>query len=98
MVQASVLHLIVALRIRQRVVGFAEMPLAGEECLVAAGLEHRAECPFSRRQTAALTLEGHGGHATAIRNAARLHRRTTRRAAWLRIERHELHAFGGEAI
>ncbi len=98
MIEAGILHLVVALRIGQRVVGFAQMPLAGEEGLVAAGLEHRSERPFRLRQAAALALEGHGGHAAAIGNTAGLHRRTAGRAARLRIEGEERHALVREAI
>ena len=97
-IKARVLHLVVALRVGQRIVGFAKMPLAREERLVAAGLEHRSERPFRCRQAAALALEGHGRHAAAIGNAARLHRRATGRATRLRVERHELHAFGRKAV
>ena len=57
-VEAGILHLVVALRVGQRVVGFAQVPLAGEEGFVAARLEHRGQCPFRRRQSAALALEG----------------------------------------
>ena len=40
MIEAGILHLVVALRIGERVVGFAEVPFASEERLVATGLEH----------------------------------------------------------
>jgi hypothetical protein len=40
MVEARVLHLVVALRIGERIVGFTEMPFTGEEGLVASGLEN----------------------------------------------------------
>ena len=97
-IEAAILHLVVALRIRQRVVGLAEMPFAGEEGLVAAGLEHRSQRPLRRRKTAALALEGHGRHAAAVRDAAGLHRRAAGRAARLRIEREERHALGRETV
>jgi hypothetical protein len=71
-IEADVFHLVVALGVGQRVVGFAEMPFAGEEGPVAPGLEHRGERPLGRRQAAALALEGHGRHAAAVRDAAGL--------------------------
>ena len=83
MIEPAILHLVVALRVRQRVVGLAEMPFAGEERLVAAGLQHRGQRPFRRRQAAALALERHRRHAAAVRDAAGLHRRAAGRAARL---------------
>ena len=91
-VEADILHLVVALGVGQRVVGLAEVPLAGEECLVAARLQHGGQRPLRRRQAAALALEGHGRHAAAVRNAAGLHRGAAGRAARLGVEREERHA------
>src|SRR5215831_15878507 len=68
------------------------MPLAGEEGLVAACLQHGTQGPLRRRQAPALALEGHSGHAATIRDAAGLHRCSSRRATWLGIERKERHA------
>ena len=48
-VEADVLHLVVALRVGQRVVVLAQVPLAGEVGLVAALLEHRGKGPFRGR-------------------------------------------------
>ena len=96
MIEAAILHLVVALRIRQRVIGLAEMPLAGEEGLVAAGLQHRGQRPFRGRQATAFALEGHGRHAAAVRDAAGLHRGAAGRATRLGVEREERHAFGRE--
>ena len=50
MIEADILHLVVALRVGQRVVGLTEVPLAREEGLVAAGLQHRGKRPLGRRQ------------------------------------------------
>jgi hypothetical protein len=36
-------------------------------------VENRSECPFRRRQPAALALESHGRHAAAVGNAPCLH-------------------------
>ena len=91
-IEAAVLHHVVALGVGQRVVGLAEVPLAGEVGLVAALLQHRGQRPFRRRQSAALALEGHGGHAAAVRDAPGLHRGAARRAARLGVEREEGHA------
>ena len=98
MIEADILHLVVALRVGQRVVGLAEVPLAGEEGLVAARLEHRGQRPFGRRQAAALALERDRGHAAAVRDAAGLHRGPAGRAARLGVERQERHALVGQAV
>jgi hypothetical protein len=74
------------------------MPFAGEVGLVAGLFEDRPEGPLGRRQPAALALERDRRHAAAVRDAARLHRRTARRAAGLRIEGREHHAFRGELV
>ena len=98
MIEPAIPHLVIALRIGQRVVGLAEMPLAGEEGLVAAGLEHGGQRPFLLRQAAALALEGHGGHAAAVRDTSGLHCGAAGRAARLRIERKERHSFRRHAV
>ena len=97
-VEADVLHLVVALGVGQRVVGLAEVPLAGEEGLVARRLQHRRQGPLRRRQAAALALEGHGGHAAAVRDAPGLHGRPARRAARLGVEREERHALVRQTV
>ena len=86
------LHDVIALGIGQRVVGLAQMPLAGEVGLVARLLENGAQGPFRLRQSAALALEGHRRHAAAVRYAPGLDRRTPRRTARLGIEGKERHA------
>ena len=68
------------------------MPFAGEEGVVAAGLQDRGQRPFRRRQAAALALERDGRHAAAIGDAPGLHCGAARRAARLAVERPELHA------
>lgn len=85
-IKPRILHLVVALGIWQRVVGFAEMPFAREECLVTGGLQHRGQRPLGGRQSAALPLERDRCHAAAIRNAPGLHGGTAGRAARLGIE------------
>ena len=97
-IEADVFHHVVALRGGERIVGLAEMPLAGEERVVAARLEHGSERPFRRRKAAALALEGHGGHAAAVRDAARLHRGASRRAGGLSVEGQKLHALDRDAV
>ncbi len=97
-IEPAILHHVVALGIGQRVVGFAEMPLAGEVSFVSAGLEHRAQRPLRGGQPAALALEGHGGHAAAVGDAPGLHRGASRRAAWLGVKRPELHAVFRQAV
>jgi len=97
-VQADVLHLVVALSVGQRVVGLAQVPLAGEVGLVAALLEHGGQRPLRRGQPSALALEGHGRHAAAIWDATGLHGRPARRAARLRVEREERHPFVGHTV
>src|ERR1700730_4332311 len=52
-IEAGIFHFVVALRIGKRIVGLAEMPFSGEERLVSAGLEHRRQRPFGRRQASA---------------------------------------------
>ncbi len=97
-VEPGVLHHVVALGVRQRVVRLAEVPLAGEIGLVAALLQHRGERPFRRRQAAALALEGDGGHAAAVRDAPGLHRGAAGGAARLGVEGEERHALGGKLV
>ena len=75
MIEADILHLVVALGGGQRVIRLAQVPLAREEGLVAGLLQHRGQRPLRRRQPTALALEGHGGHAAAVGDAPRLHRR-----------------------
>ena len=98
MVEPNVFHLVIALRVWQRVIGLAEVPLTREVGVVAALLEHRCERPFRLGQSAALALECYGGHAAAVRNAPGLHRRAPRRAARLGIERKEGHPFVGHLV
>ena len=97
-VEADVTHLVEALRIGKRVVGLAQVPLAGEERGVAAELQNRAQRPLRGGQPAALTLEGDRGHAAPVRNASRDHRRASRGAGGLAVEGQELHALGGDAV
>src|SRR5262245_19079259 len=96
MVEKGELHFVVALRVRQRIVGFAQVPLAGEESLVSCCFQHRRQRPLCRRQAAALTLESHSCHTAAVGNATRLHRRTSGCATRLRIERKKRHALISE--
>ena len=98
MIEAGVLHLVVALGVGQRVVGLAQMPLAGEEGLVARRLQDRRQRPLLLRQPAALPLEGHRGHAAAVRDAPGLHRRAAGRAARLGVEREERHPLARQAV
>src|SRR5262249_24361555 len=74
------------------------MPFTGEISLVTARLEHRSQGPLRFWQTTALALEGHGGHTAAVGEAPRNHSGAPRRAAWLRIEGEEGHAFVRHAI
>src|SRR5262245_10053948 len=74
------------------------MPFAGEERLVAAGLEYRRERPLGRRQAAALALEGHSGHAAAVRNTPGLHGSTAGGATRLGVKRQKGHTLGGQAV
>ncbi len=97
-VEADIPHLVVAVCSGICVVRFAEVPLAGEEGLVAAGLEHGCQRPFRRRQPAWLTLEGHSGHPAAVRKASSLHGGAAGRATRLRVEGEERHALGRNAV
>ncbi|MNO79415.1 hypothetical protein D3C76_705840 [compost metagenome] len=85
-VQADVFHHVVTLGIGQRIIGFAQVPFAGEVGVVAAGFQHRCQCPLGGWQAAALALEGHGGHAATIGDTPGLHGRPTRCAAGLGIK------------
>ena len=85
-IETGVFHLVIALRIGQCIVGFAQVPFAGEERVVATGFQHGGQRPFGGRQSTALPLESHSGHATAVGYAPGLHRGSTRRAAWLGIK------------
>src|SRR6516225_6235983 len=75
--------------IRQRIIRLAQVPLSREIRFVAAGLEHGSQRPLRLWQAATLALESNGSHAAAIRKAPRNHCSTSRRAAWLPIERKE---------
>ncbi|MNC32218.1 hypothetical protein D3C75_805630 [compost metagenome] len=97
-IQADVLHHVIALGIGQGVVGFAQVPLAGEVGVIAAGFQHRCQGPFGRWQTTALALEGHGGHAAAVGNTPGLHGRAARCAAGLGIEREKGFAVFGHLV
>lgn len=98
MIEAGIPHFIVALGIRQSVVGLTKVPFAGEEGFVASRLQHRSQRPFFRWEAAALTLEGNGRHPAAVRNAAGLHGSAARRAARLSVERKERHSLAGQTI
>src|SRR5262245_7999443 len=74
------------------------MPLASEERLVPALLQHRGECPLRLRQPASLALECDGGHAATIRKAAGLHGCTTRGTARLSVEGEEGHPLARQAV
>src|SRR5690606_26730986 len=92
-IEEAVLHLVVALRVRERVVGLAEMPLSGEISLVTALLEHRRQRPFRGRQTAALPLECYRGHAAPVGYTPGLNSRAARCTARLTVKREEGHPF-----
>ena len=98
MIEKGVFHLVIALRIGQRVIGLAKMPFAGEIGLVAALLQHGRQRPFRLRQAAALTLEGHGRQSAAVGDAPRLHCGAAGRAARLRVEGEEGQAFAGQPV
>src|SRR5215470_4176949 len=98
MIEEAILHDVETMGIREGVIRLAQVPLSREIRLVAAGLQHRSQRPFCFWQTTALALEGHGGHATAIGEAPSDHRSTSRRAAWLPIERKEGDPFLRHAI
>src|SRR5262252_2777183 len=98
MIEEAILHHVETMGIRQGVIRLAQVPLTCEIGFIAAGLEHGSQRPFRLRQAAALALEGHGGHATAIRKTPRDHCSTSRRAAWLPIERKEGDSFLRHAI
>src|SRR5262249_8100795 len=89
MIQEAILHHVETMGVRQRVIRLAQVPLSREIRLVAAGFEHRSQRPFRFWQAATLTLESDCSHAAAIRNAPRDHCSTSRRTAWLPIERKE---------
>ncbi|MNV42930.1 hypothetical protein D3C71_1346300 [compost metagenome] len=97
-IQARVLHFVIALGVGQRIVRFAQVPLAGEECLVATGFQYRGQRPFLCRQAAALALERNGRHAAAVWNAAGLHGGAPRGATGLCVKRKEGHAFLGQPV
>ncbi|MNF62714.1 hypothetical protein D3C84_443990 [compost metagenome] len=97
-IKADVFHHVIALGIGQRVISFAQMPFAGEVGVVATGFQHRGQRPFGSRQTAALTLKGHGGHAAAVGDAPGLHGGPARRATGLGVKRIEGGALGGQLI
>lgn len=56
-VEATVFHHVIAISVGKRVVGFTQVPLAGEEGLVAGGLEHGGQGPFCCWKPAALALK-----------------------------------------
>src|SRR5215475_15650638 len=89
MIEEAILHHVETMGVRQGVIRLAQVPLSREIRLVAAGLQYRSQRPFRLRQAAALALESDCGHAAAIRKAPRDHCSTSRRAAWLPIERKE---------
>src|SRR3546814_516161 len=60
-VETDVLHDVVAVGVRQGVVGLAKVPLAGEIGVVTGFLQDRRQGPLGSRQTATLALESHGG-------------------------------------
>ena len=97
-VEEGVLHLVIAMRDRQGIVRFPQMPLAGEVCVVAALLQHRGQGPFGRGQATTLTLKRHRRHAAPVRETAGLHGCPARSAAWLPVERPKLNALTGERI
>jgi hypothetical protein len=74
------------------------VPLAGEEGIVAGGLQHRCQGPLRGREPAALALERDRRHAAAIRDSPGLHGGPPGRAARLGIEREERHALLGETV
>ena len=98
MIEPGIFHHVVALGVRQRIVGLAKMPFAGEERVVAAGLQDRGQRPFGGRQAAALSLERDRRHAAAIGNAPRLDRRAAGGATRLPVEGPELHPLVGDAV
>jgi len=97
-IQADVLHVVVTLRIRQRIVGLTEVPFAREIGVVVRQFQHRRESPFRVREPTALALERNRGHAAAIGVATRLQCGTARCTAWLAVEVIEGHAFVGESV
>ncbi|MNZ81500.1 hypothetical protein D3C78_1001690 [compost metagenome] len=97
-IEADVFHHVIPLGVGQRIVVFAQVPFAGEVGVIATGLEHRGQRPLSRGQTATLALEGHGGHAAAVRNASGLHRRPAGGATGLGVERVKGCAFCGQLV
>src|SRR5215468_11149364 len=74
------------------------MPLTREKRLVASLFEDRRQGPFRFRQSTRLALEGNGGHAAAVRNAAGLDGCPTRCATRLSIEGKKRHALGRKTI
>src|SRR5215469_15474737 len=98
MIQKAMFHLIVPVSAREGIVGFAEMPLPSEECLITTQLEHRSERPFSGGQATALALKGHSGHAASVGITSGYDRSAARRAAGLAIVMEKRHSFFGKAI
>ncbi|MNV83261.1 hypothetical protein D3C71_1770510 [compost metagenome] len=98
MIEADVLHHVIALGIGQCVIGFAQVPFAGEVGVVATSFQHRGQRPFGGGQATTLTLEGYGSHAAAVGDTPGLHRRPTGRATWLGIERVKSDAFCRQLI
>src|SRR5215510_1695562 len=98
MIEEAILHHVETMGVRQGVIRLAQVPFSREIRFVAAGLEHRSQRPLRFWQAATLTLESNGSHAAAIRKAPRDHCGTSRRAAWLPIERKEGDPFVRHAI
>ena len=90
-IEADVLHHIVALSDWHGVVSLAKVPFAGEVGAVTGLFQHGRERPFRSGKSAALALESHRGHAAAIGYAAGLHCSASWSATGLRIEREEGH-------
>ncbi len=98
MIQPAVSHFVEALRVGQRVVGFAQVPLAGEEGVVPSGLQHGSQSPLRCRKSTALPLEGHRCHSASVGNTAGHHGGATGRATRLGVEGQERHTFPCETV
>jgi len=95
MIEKGVFHLVIALRIGQRVIGLAKMPFAGEIGLVAPFFStDAASIPpsASRRLTwkARSSIRCVGMRPSALRRGGR--------AARLRVEGEEGQAFAGQPV
>src|SRR6516164_5693952 len=80
------------------VVRFSQVPLCGEEGLMASLSQHRSQSPLRNGQTARLALDSNRGHTAPVGNAAGLYGCASGRATRLRIEGEERHPFGRNAI